>query len=95
MEELEKLIEELIFPFKNAPVVTLEGQEPITIDAKKLDETLDKAFRLGQESVKQTVEEARKEERGKVRKLISKKFPVGERQWCVQCVEKIYKELNQ
>lgn len=51
MKELEKLIEELIFPFKNAPVVTLEGQEPITIDAKKLDETLDKAFRLGQESV--------------------------------------------
>ena len=44
--------------------------------------------------IQKSLEDQRKELIREVGKLRFRKFPIGERQWCIQCASRIYKQLN-
>ena len=37
--------------------------------------------------------EQKKELRKEIEKIVNKKFPIGEREWCVDCGKRIYKDI--
>jgi len=48
-KDLDKLKKEIIYPYLNAPIVTMEGVEPLTIDVAKLEKALIEAYKAGKE----------------------------------------------
>lgn len=83
MNYIQEAKERLLFPHKIPPVVDLEGNEYLYITFDKLQQELELAYKKGQEKTLKDL-----------KKLRSKKFPRGEREWCLQCVTRLSKDLQ-